>query len=90
MKPRIRGDYCTLRHCMMIWNKMHIVGHFLNLVVLSFVCFYFVNFRSCDQPTFSHEWFLKAKQQTKVGGKLGSVSYPPKNIRGSISFGLFK
>lgn len=68
---------------------MHIVGHFLNLVVLSFVCFYLVNFRSCDQPIFSHEWFLKAKQYSKVRGKLGSMYYPPKNIPGSISFGLF-
>lgn len=68
---------------------MHIVGHFLNLVVLSFVCFYLVNFRSSDQPTFSHEWFLKAKQYSKVRGKLGSMYHPPKNIPGSISFGLF-
>lgn len=66
---------------------MHIVGHFLNLVVLSFVCFYLVNFGSRDQPTFSPVWFLKAKQHTKVRGKLGIIL--PKNIPGGISFGLF-
>lgn len=48
---------------------MHIVGHFLNLVVLSFVCFHFVNFRSYDRPILPHKWFLKAKQYPKVQGK---------------------
>lgn len=48
---------------------MHIVGHFLNLVVLSFVCSHFVNFRSCDRPILPHEWFLEAKQYAKVQGK---------------------
>lgn len=34
----------------MIWNKMHIVGHFLNLVVLSFFVVFLVNFRLVDMP----------------------------------------
>lgn len=67
---------------------MHIVGHFLNLVVLSFVCFYLVNFRWCGRPTFPHEWFLKTVSQ-----RLGETKFwvlPFQKLSRQHPFGLLE
>lgn len=67
---------------------MHLVGHFLNLVVLSFVCCYLVNFRWCDRPTIPHEWFLKTISQRS--GETGFCVLSSQKLSRQHPFGLLK